>query len=1055
MIRFRGGRLRLACGAGLVALAAGGAAAPLPILPHVATPDAALYPDYLALALSHTQLADDPRWRPLHLTLAPGRAQPAVIVLPVQTQAFGFSPTFRALLGARLDQELQRRHVDASTQSDIVDWRGPFVRRSDDATVAAFAAEHPGAALLALYLGHDQQGHAFVTLGRTDAGKARLAHRRLDIPQDRLPALDAVTAALPGLLAELDLGASRPAAALAADRAGGCQAGDWELMDLAPAAGPVATACHALLMGTLMPDYLSLVADLTQPSAPDRLAWLARAWVEASALAAQQTALRSVASLAAFQLRLDDAQRSAPPLEGEPDVVVRPLARMLSAGRQAATSPNVSGADARMRYVTPALAGLPPFAAAVLLEHARFTEQFHETDLCALELSVPTLRPAKGCEEEADRAPRSTRRATRGQQQLLEAWRLAAAWQALYVEGELRGSADGIARTLRDLPARLAAHPFTRSMHFAVHAREAHIDSVDARLAAARERTLDYAQALATLQRDDALTRHVNMFDDKTLPGDYGDPTMARANDDVTRLRAVELADLWGGIALRAQGTTPPPAVFLAEGSFAHASIATQPAQPPLAGTTAAGSGGVPPSAMLAARPPHRRPSYDGRDEPMLPSREALLQAIAQNPQDMDSRTLLAIVQLKRGASLAEARRILDGRPRHGRQEDAIREGNDLALAGHLFYFAGETDVAAEYYRRVVQTGTYSESDLAARARLASIAGDARAALAANHARSERYQSEWAAADEASYLFMLGRPDPAWSLILPRVQTAQEGALWRAAIVGHKMAATPIEQLLPWLVRNHLDKAQLRLLGPFAAAWLCHYADLDHQPGAAEIDLLKIRPNHKDAPWGPGLAVVAAAIDKVPTIAPDELDRDLSQAMGNDSRLLLPFHAWVTWNLSHGKDPILEAARATPLEAAFPYVLARAMVLAADGRRDEALPALAAARWELARTGSGDAPADALRSAPYNFVLASWLMTRQTGDRAYAAQGLAVARGFQHVVQFMGWPYAAEALLGTDAMAREVAACRALKLDPGSMMLHESGLHPDPNGALCRKATAW
>jgi hypothetical protein len=82
-------------------------------------------------------------------------------------------------------------------------------------------------------------------------------------------------------------------------------------------------------------------------------------------------------------------------------------------------------------------------------------------------------------------------------------------------------------------------------------------------------------------------------------------------------------------------------------------------------------------------------------------------------------------------------------------------------------------------------------------------------------------------------------------------------------------------------------------------------------------------------------------------------------------------------------------------------------------------------------------------------------MSRKTGEPAYAAQGLAVAEAYQHFEAWVAWPYAAEALLGKDAKAREIAACRAQKLDADSMFLHESGLHPDPKSAVCRKATAW
>jgi hypothetical protein len=1062
MTRSSTGRLRLAVPV-LLAVALGSihaapAAAPqLPQLPHVAAPDAPLYPDYYALALSHTTLADDPQWRALHLSQAPGRAQPAVIVLPVQTQAYGFAPVFRALLGARLDLELERRHVDASRQTDIVDWRGPFVRRTDEATLTAFAGEHPGATLLALYLGHDVDGHALVTLGRTDAGKARLARRRLEIPDDEASALELLAGALPGLLAELGLGEARAAAPVAPGRSGACESADWTLRELPADAAPVAAACQALLMGSLIPDHLSLEVMNPQPSAPDRLAWLARAWVEADAVSAQRPPMRPVAALAALQLRWP---RGRPALEvetlvGERDPVVGPLARMLWTPEQARTSPDASRSGATERHLQPALAGLPPFAAAAVTELAWLTLDFHTVDLCALELAVATLRPPAGCEDAAQESPRGGAPATRHQQQLLDNWRLAAGWRALYVEGHMRGSAPGLADALRQMPRRIATHPTTRLIRFAVHAYEKRVDGLDAHLARSRERVLDYAQAHATLQRLDMIAlRHPASED--LLGNETADPAIAHALDDLLRVGDVAGGDLWGALEIPVRGGKPSTAL-LADGSYQQAQWRPNPPVGVGIEIARASAASAPPrpTPILPTRA-MPRPRFDIRQMPALAPRDELARALQAAPYDMDTRVALALVELKRGTPIAEVRRLLDARPRSMRPDDALREGEELSAAAHLFFFGGESAAASDYYRAAAATRTYSDADLVSRVRVAAIAGDVRAAMAAGHQRSERYGGEWAAGDEAGYRFMLGQRDQAWALILPRAQTSTEGGLWRGATAGHRAAGTPLAALPDWLARNRLDSALPNYGDGIVRAWMRQYAILDRLPSEADIALLGMKPRDpKPGLWANGLAVIKASIDGQPARGVPSLDEDMQLTTGDDHLLLLPFFAWATWNASGGKDPLLDQVRKVPLEAAFPFVLSKAMVLAADGQRDEALRFLNAARWELGRGGSVHAFGDPLRTAPYDFVLASWLMWRKTGDRAYAAPGLAVARGYQHVVQFMGWPYAAEALLGQDAKAREIAACRARKLDPGSMMLRESGLHPDPAGAACRTATAW
>ncbi len=1027
-------------------------AASMPRPPHQATPDAPLYPDYYALALEHTSVKDDATWRPLHLETATGRVEPAFIVLPVQTQAYGFAPTFRALLGARLDQELQRRQIDSGRQTDVVDWRGPFVRRSDDATVATFAAEHPRSALLTLYVGHDADGHAFLTLGRTEAGKTRLTHRRIDIAQEQIAALDAFTNALPPMLAELGLGDAKPAPALPAGAATGCDKTHWNLDDVPATAAPMDIACHALLMGTLLPDFLSRVAAATQPSAPDRLAWLARAWVEADALAPRIPAMRSAATLASLQLRLVETLEDSASLVDDQDAVVRPLARLLWARKRAAKTPQRSRNDATDSYIRDAVAGLPPFASAVAVEHAGFTEGFRKLDLCAMQLALPHFKRPADCEDDAMPNPHPVRAASRGQLQLVADWRVAAAWVALDVEGNMRGSATGLADVLRDMSPRIAAHPIVRTMRYAVSDRETPAVGAQAHLAQSRSRILDYAQAVATLQRDDALIRHHDASDEPALELERKDPTLSRARDDLQRLSSIERLDFWAALLWRPERLASMPATYMTDGNFKEAERAAAleflpqrvwPRDPP----SSLLMPGDAPAQVVGA------PVYlSGRG---LPLRDALAQTLANNPSDMAARTTLALIGLEHGASVAEVRHLIDARPAQARVEDTIVEANDWSVAAHMFYFAGALEAARFYYARAASYATGSESDLMARVRIAAIDGDVRGAFERTRQRVQRYGSEWAIADEAGYLFMLRRPVDAWHLIVPRMQTSTDSPLWRSAMAGHRIAGDKLDTLPTWLQQNQLERVRSNDQ-PIAPAWLLNYAIIDRLPTPSDAALLKDTVLADSHPMEVGGALVArAAINSEADVNERAVDTDMGRTSGEDNDLLLPFHAWALWNASNGQNRRLELFRNAPLESGFQPVLAKALVLAADGQRAEALRFLTAARWELGRNGSTHAIRDPFRTAPYDFVLASWLMARKTGDQAYADQGLEVARAYQHVVEYMAWPYAAEALLSRDPKARAIAACRALALDPASMFLHESGLHPDPKSAVCVKATAW
>jgi hypothetical protein len=1025
----------------------------LPELPHVLHPDAPLYPDYYAAALARTSLTDDPAYRPLRLQPGAVQREPTLIVLPVQTQAFGFSPTFRALLGARLDQELQRRHIAATRQTDIVDWRGPFVRRLDDATVAAFAEGHVGATLLTLYLGHDAAGHAFITLGKQKDGKTTLAHRRVDIPQDEIPTLDLFTQTLLPMLAELGLGDAKPAPRIAPHDAGGCSVDAWQLADISSDAPPDITACHALLMGTLMPDFLSVVAFRTQPSMPDRAAWLARAWVEADTLSIKLPAMRDAVTLAALQLRLDPQLNDAATLADSKDPVVRPLARMLIARSKAEKAPSRSVRDAADQYVEQASQGLPPFAHAIVAEHARFTDGFYQVDSCPMTLALPHFKVPADCEDEAHESPHTQHAATIGETALLDEWRLAAAWKELFYEGEIQGSSTGLSRSVSEMPARLARHPVIRVMRYAMREHDKPAVGIDAVVAQARSRNADYAQAIATLQRDDVMIRN-NAVGDGLVPAVRTDAAVARIEDDSSRLDGVELLDFWSAILTRPE-LKPGPTAFLVDGNFMQANIRLM-----RRGSRYANPG----ASMLAhlqASAPRRSEVLTGfssvwyfpASENSLPSRAQLEQQLAQDPSNMGLRTQLALVALEHGASIGDARKIIDARVRKGRAEDAIAESNDWALAAHMFFFSGALEPARDYYEKAELAGSGNGEQLHATERLRQIAGDVRGTLAAAQRRVERYGGEWAMSDEAALLFMLRRRDEGWAVVLPHLQTTEQLPLWQAAFVGLRMDAMPLAKLSDWMATNHV---QVNLDGQAGnATWLRTYAIEDRRPTPADADVLM--PIHRTEPRMPGggAPLMKAALDGIDPTQIDAIVTDAGGMVGSDRWNLMPFYAWVAWNATSGKDPALDAYRAAPIGSRFTAVLTRAMLLAADGQRDQALEALTAARFELGRIGGAAPFSDDFEASPYHFVLATWLMSRKTGERAYADQGLRIARAYQHVWAWKAWPYAAEALFGDDVAARQIAACRAQFLDAGSLFLHESRLHPDPNGAVCRKATAW
>jgi hypothetical protein len=441
-----------------------------------------------------------------------------------------------------------------------------------------------------------------------------------------------------------------------------------------------------------------------------------------------------------------------------------------------------------------------------------------------------------------------------------------------------------------------------------------------------------------------------------------------------------------------------------------------------------------------------------------LPARQSLEAALATQPADMRARMVLALVALEHGEGTVKARQILDSRPRSMRGQDAIGETDDLFGAGSVFYFSGELAIAREYYVRAAAFEAGSAADMGARARIALIDGDIAAARREYQRRAQRYDDDFAVAQEAGYLFMAGRSADAWPMILGRALTSKRPDFWRIALSGHRIEKDALTTLPAWLRQTGLERVTDVESGMGGNSWINACATLDRLPNLPDADTLRIMGmTDPTQSWARGVLTRRAAIAGSSAADAKLIERDAT-AYWFANQHLLPFYAWALWNMTGGNDASLDIVRDTPLEAGFGAALSKAMVLAADGRREESLRSLTAARYELGRLalfGTPYALRDPLRTAPYDFVLATWLMSRKTGEPAYAAQGLAVAEAYQHFEAWVAWPYAAEALLGKDAKAREIAACRAQKLDADSMFLHESGLHPDPKSAVCRKATAW
>ena len=1012
-------------------------------LPHELRPDTWPQPDYFTEALKRTRFQPGARWKALKLA---ADVRPATLVMPVQMQAFGMSPAFSAMVGARLDRELEARGIDANRQTDLFDADGPYVRRFTEDEIGAFASAQKASQVLALYIGRDGAGRAFVTLTLRRDGRVSSAHRTIAEPDQVLAALDALSASLTGLLDELKLTPRHPAKAQEPLRR--CDAGDWALPDLKRDAPRAARACRAIAIGVLLPEFDLESNPYPRPRTADKLPWLAEAWVGADALAPDSS--KAMRTIAWSQLELSNAYESVKDAVEVDDPVLRVLARGLWAWHRADKAPAADRIGAATSYADAAASALPPFVRAAFDERVRFDDTFRAVDLCALETELPALRTPPEC---AGQPPTDRKQpATRGERALLEGWRIARAFKDLYVEGEARGRPASRAVVLSAMPARIASHPLVRLERFKSERFNEATGTFEALSVRALAATTDFAQTTAELQRQHTLQIHTVSSGDWTTSAVLRNvPAIKAVADDEERLLVLLTMDGFSNRRVPVPARAKFVHVNLLRDGPLHPPVVIAPPPPP-----------PPPPPVPPSGTPRRPLQWDpfslNKESPDRLGAADIQQAAQRSPNKLDALTALAVLRLKSGESLADAIAPIDARPVDKRAGEAIGESHNWASPAFVFLFAGELDTAKHYYTRVAEIGTYSESDLTAREALRLLAGDVPGALDAARERLRRYESDFARRDVAGLEFVSGQSERAWATLAPRLPLSDRSELWSAAAVGQRMEGRSAKSADEWAVASGYGHAQIDGID----IRIIHALRLmteDRVPSADDRALLARFGQDgatRDALGFGDLRAFALLkqLAAAPQVTAEDVQavRDLltGQTSWRMRGALKPLYAWVVWRASGGNDSSLDYLRSANLSNEFDTLLAKAVLRGLDGKPEDAVRFLRAARYDIAYAERRD-----IRSAPYMAAYVAWLLYSQTNDTRYRDEALVLARAYERIFPFLAWPHALDALLSKDGTARTTAACRAAYLDKSSQFLALSGLKPDLQSQACRQAMRW
>jgi hypothetical protein len=898
----------------------------LPPLDHEQTTIDWPVADYFDQALQMTNMRPTARVSELKFVI-PADARPVYVALPVQSQAFGYSPTFRAMVGAALDLQLEVAGVDATKQTEIADTHGPFVRRLPTASLAAFAAENPGRKLIELYVGHDGISQTFVTLVLSNGPTRVKSHRTLPFLLDWEPALAQITGATAGMLKEVGLPV-RSSKSPTPREAGGCEHSTWALVPPSRDTWPGVRACYAIAVGTLLPFFEapSWQIETTEQQSPARLAWIAQAYSFAGTKSLSPTSAAAIRSLALRQLGLSSPTNPATDILVGNDPIVDRILQFNSLEANSARAPVRSARHTREIQLARLTSDLPPFASAIFRARLDFNEALVQLDLCPIERLLPQGWPGASCSVGGIKV--QSRAVLPAEGLLYQEWRLAAYYKQLVYLGLIQGSRHRTAEALAAWPADVTAHPYLQRLRHVIDGKFGLTGSFEDQLAWARRRASAITQNTVDLQRADrwlsgfSLNGHLWTSNTNLMYDDQ----VRKISEHEMRLLTVLSFDKFARDPYSAHRKSGDGAFFL--GSTTEMQNATN----GLPFLTFAGNTphGLAPTASHAIAVPRRSVFPSALIKSAISDVE-LVSILQKNPNDLETRTSLAIGRLQDGGTLAEALKLIDAQPEDQRQDNRIDQSHAWANPAHYFYFAGELKPARRYYAKTAEIGTGSESDMMARTRLQLLDGNLRKALDLSTRRVLRYDSDYARRDQAALHFMFKEKERGWHIFLERAPSGQRFPLWFASYVGHRMDGMTPDRIDTWLSEAKLNQTQIEFV-EVGQLYLHLYTVMDRLPEEIDIQRLKRRPQSKQfvSPlWGISANLVRSALmASNQNQAYEMANAVLLKSHHNvDFSFLKPLYTWAAWQATEGKDPYLEEVRAVTTRSSFDETLSKSMLL--------------------------------------------------------------------------------------------------------------------------------
>jgi hypothetical protein len=403
---------------------------------------------------------------------------------------------------------------------------------------------------------------------------------------------------------------------------------------------------------------------------------------------------------------------------------------------------------------------------------------------------------------------------------------------------------------------------------------------------------------------------------------------------------------------------------------------------------------------------------------------------------------------------------------RPGSEEGRVSIANLAFRAGSYFYWTGHFDLARSFYQISASQRPGASSDLTSDARLKLLAGNLQGAMLGTLQRAQRYQESHAHRDYLAMLHASGHSRDAWAGFGLLLKQGKEPHIWESALTGHHMAGLSEAEVVSWAQESAKKDRQIK---DEVMVYLTRFATTDRTPsgGLAEVIEGLDTPRWKTAgrpelSYGGNPAAAYGSIMKWPgepekrrvksdhtyfvqayralklkdfaganAIFAEASDvYDLTdQQEHHFYSAFLPYYAYAAAKAgdTSGIEKILSSVKLA--DQRFDYLLARAVLAGAAGKKEEAVQSLELARYRRPHTDQRAL----LTQSTYGEI--AEIVADLTASPKAREVALDWARKSQKFEPWQSWSYALEARVSRNPVERKRAMAMLFYLDPKSETL--------------------